>query len=376
MNRLSTWLTALPLLLGLVGCGQNPDAANGAAKPESKPPRSHLVQVIPVQHESVGHSVTVTGSLRARESVRVFSREEGRVLTLPYFEGDAVAADAVLVRLDDKLLRKEYDKVVAERRRAQAHLDRVGRLAKGKLASEDELAEADKTLAVAIAEQQLLETRLGFTTISAPFTGVVSERLVEVGDVVEANSHLLTLINHRGLISELPVSELLVPYLEIGQDVQVRIDALGDRVFNGNILRIHPDIDPETRRGTVEIALDPVPEGARAGQFCRVTLTTRAAERLLIPYATLRRDREGLYVFRIREQADGDKMVNKAERVAVRIGLKLGARVEVLSGIEAGDRIVERGFMGLTPGKTVELAPAGNAGKPAKPASTAAQDAG
>lgn len=363
MNRLSALLTALLLLLGLLGCGQNPDVAKDAAKPKTKKPRIHLVQVIPVQREPVAHSVTVTGSLRARESVRIFSREEGRILSLPYFEGDPVAADAIVVQLDDTLLRKEYDKAVAERRRAQAHLNRVRRLAKGKLASEDELAEADKTLAVAVAEQQLLETRLGFTTVTAPFAGVVSERPVELGDVVEANSHLLTLINHRGLISELPVSELLIPYLEKGQDVKVRIDALGDQTFHGKILRIHPDIDPATRRGTVEIALEPVPDGARAGQFCRVTLTTRAAERLLIPYATLRRDREGMFVFRIREKTKGDQSVNEAERVAVRTGLKFGAQIEVLSGLGDGDRIVQRGFMGLTAGKAVEIAPSGKTSK-------------
>lgn len=354
---------ALALSVALSGCGKDGDKA-AEAKPKQRKPGTHLVEILSVQREAIGHSVTVTGSLRARESVRIFSQEEGRILELPYFEGDAVAAGTIVGKLDDTLLRKQFDKADAERRRAQAHLTRVRRLAKGKLASEDELAEADKTLAVATAEQQLLETRLGFTTIRAPFDGVVSERPVEVGDVVDANSHLLTISNPRGLVSELPVSELLIPYLEKAQPVQVRIDALGDQEFQGRILRIHPDIDPASRRGRVEITLDPVPEGARAGQFCRVTLSTRAAERLLIPYSTLRRDREGTFVFRIKNAEKDGKAFSRAERVAIRTGLKFDARVEVLSGLEPGDRIVQRGFMGLTPGKTVEIANASPQNKP------------
>ncbi|MCB1737935.1 MAG: hypothetical protein KDI42_07410 [Gammaproteobacteria bacterium] len=84
----------------------------------------------------------------------------------------------------------------------------------------------------------------------------------------------------------------------------------------------------------------------------------------MIPYSTLRRDREGTFVFRIKNAEKDGKAFSRAERVAIRTGLKFDARVEVLSGLEPGDRIVQRGFMGLTPGKTVEIANASPQNKP------------
>lgn len=329
----------------LVSCG-DADTDN-ATKAKKRPAQIHLVETVPVSLETISHQHTLSGSLRSRRSVRIFNQEEGQILSLALFEGDPVNTGQTLIKLDDRLLRREMDKALAEQHRAKALVTRLNRLSKSKLASEDELAEARKSLAVARASQQVLVTRLGFTTMTAPFSGVISQRLVEPGDVVPRYSHLLTISDPKSLISELSVSELLLPHLALNQAVGVQIDALGSVMHPGRILRIHPDVDPSSRRGIVEIALDPVPQGARAGQFCRINIETLAAERLLIPFSTLRRDREGLYVFRIVEQ--------QAQRINIRTGLKFDHRIEVLAGLKPSDLVVVRGFMGLVDGKKVNV---------------------
>jgi len=78
-----------------------------------------------------------------------------------------------------------------------------------------------------------------------------------------------------------------------GTDSEVSVDALGDRVFNGHVSRIFPNLDPATRRGTIEVELKPVPKGARPGQLCRIKLKTNAVPRLVIPFKALRRDQNG-----------------------------------------------------------------------------------
>ena len=328
------------LLLG--GCQPASESADGGGKRERP---AALIEAAVVESRAVAHSVTRTGTLRALREVRLFNQEEGQVAALPFYEGDRVDAGTVVARLDDTLLRAQLDKAEATRRQAGSDLERLKRLKSRAMISEDELNRAETALQVADAEVALLRARLGYSTIRAPFAGVVSERRIEPGDVAPRFTHLLTLFDPASLVIEVTLSELLLPQVRLDSEVPVRVDALGETPHPGRVLRVHPTVDPGTRLGLVEIALDPPPAGVRPGQLGRVALELPAAERRVIPYPALRRDTQGEYVFRV---ADG-----KARRTAVRSGLLLGEEVEIVEGLADGDRIVLRGFLGLSDGSAV-----------------------
>lgn len=335
-----TFLAAL-----VPGCARDRPSQTAEAKAA---PRPHLVQTAPVTLERLSQRRRYTGTLKARRILRVFSQEEGRITALPYYEGDRVGQGAVLLRLDDALLQAELAKAGATRRQAETDLQRLERLMRQKLVSDEELARARTAVDVARAEESTLRTRVGYTVERAPFAGVIVERLAEPGDVVSRYTHVLTLTDPDSLVAEIPVSELVLPGLSLGDAVEVRIDALGDRVWQGRILRIHPSLDARTRQGTVEVEFTPVPEKAAAGQFARVTVTPAGHERLLIPFSTLRRDRQGEFVYRLGK--DG-----RVERVSVRSGEKLANRIEVREGLSEGDQVVVKGFLGLKDGMAVEV---------------------
>lgn len=329
-------------LLLISACDQ-PAAPHADGDPDEKP---LSVSVVTVRSEPLAQTLVRTGTLRARRSVRLHSQEEGRIEQLPVFAGDRVAAGALLVKMDDRLLRAELQKAAATRRQAEQDYARIQRLADRKLISVDELQRAQTALSVAQSEESLLTTRLGYATLSAPFAALVSERMVEPGDAVPKFAHLLTLVDPASLYTEVPVSELLVPTLQTGDTVQLSIDALGAARYSGRIGRIHPTIDPATRQGVVEINLDPVPDGAQAGQLCRVYLPGELEDRHSIPLTALRQDTAGEYVFVV----DAD---NRAQRRTVRSGMALGERVEIVDGLADGDRVVTRGFLDLAAGKPV-----------------------
>ena len=347
LNKQKPFLTMRVLVFGLflLVAGVSAYAQSGAAD-GAKQPSAHLVQTAPVIAAPRAVERVELGALRHRRVARIFNQEEGRIAQAPWFEADRVEAGAVMVRLDDALIRAEMGKAKAETRQATLDLERLSTLSQQRLAAEDEIARARTALEVARAEESVLGVRLGYATIRAPFAGVVTQRLVEPGDAVGKHTHLFTLADPDSLVTEAQVSELLLPYLRVGDPVQVRIDALGPQVFAGRIQRIYPEIDAATRRGVVEAALLVVPEGARAGQFCRVTLRSRALERRLIPFAAVRRDREGAYVFALDEES-------RARRVGIVTGLRFGNEVEVLEGVEVGAAIVLRGFLGLRDGQRV-----------------------
>lgn len=330
-------LLAFLLTPALLSCSQ--DAVPPKAK-ATKDKAAHLVETMPVVTKDLGYSSLRTGTLRARREVRIVNQEEGRLKELPYYEGDRVHRGDVLLRIDDTLLRAELAKATASRKQAAVDLERLKKLSRDRLIPEEEIARAQTALEVAQAEETLLQTRLGYTEVRAPFEGVVSARLVEPGDVLPRFSHVLTLIDPAQLTTEVPVSELLLPHLSGGDPVKVQIDALGATPYTGHIQRIHPSVNPDTRQGIVEITIEPVPPGARPGQLCRITLKSHPALRRLIPFDALRRDSNGAFVFRVGK--DG-----KARRVGVSTGLQLGEQIEILEGVKENDRVVVKGFLGL-----------------------------
>jgi membrane fusion protein (multidrug efflux system) len=335
---------AAAILVAAVG-GCSSDQGDSGAKKATPP--AHLVQIADVVRKPVSTAHERTATLRARRLVRIHNQEEGRITALPYFEGDRVKSGELLVSLDDELLKAELAKAQATTSQARQDLSRISNLAKRRAASKDELSRVKTKLQVAEAEQNLLQVRLSHTRIAAPFDGVISARHKEPGDVVARHTHILTLTDPDSLVTEIHVSELLLPHLKLNDPVRVRIDAIGDRTLEGRILRIHPELDATTRQGIVEVILQPVPEGARAGQFARVILETARVERLVVPFLTIRHDKDGEHVFLLNPD-------NSVRRIPVRSGIRLAEEIEILEGLEPGQRVVTRGFLGLAEGKSVK----------------------
>lgn len=333
-------LTVLACSLLVTACNEATDKSEKRKKPV------HLVETKQVELNTVGLTQNRTGTLTSLREVKIFNQEEGAITKMPFSEGDTVNKDDIVVRLDDKILRANLTRAQATHRKAKLTLNRISNLYKKKLSSDELLNLSETDLAIAAADEEMVATRLGYTVIRAPITGIVSQRLSEPGNIAERYTHLLTISDHTTLVTEVNVSEMLVSHLQLDDNVTVTIDALGNKVFNGRISRIHPNLDPLTRRGTVEITLTPVPPGARPGQLCRVSFSTRTEERLMIPFRALRRDIEGEYVFLL----DGKKAV----RNGVLSGLRIGEQVEILQGLEAGQRIVIKGFLDLTDKKQVK----------------------
>ncbi len=313
-------------------------------------PSAHLVAVATAERRPVSLEFEATGSLVARRLRRVYSEEAGRVVELPWREGDRVARGALLARLDDALLRAELAKAEARRAQAEADLRRLERLSGRRLASEEALAAARTALALARAEERALRLRVARTRITAPFPGVVTQRLAEPGDVVAAGTHLLTLVDPASLVARVTAPAQVVVRLRPGDATQLRIDALGGGWRPARIVRVFPAVDPRTRQGTLEAAPAPVPQRALPGLLARLRLRTPPVERLVVPAAAVRHDPAGAYVFRVDREG-------RARRVRVRTGaLVAGGAVVVLDGLAAGDRVVVRGLLGLRDGARVRVA--------------------
>jgi len=335
------------LVATLAGCGTEPEASKADKEKSNKAPRPHLVELAPVSSEPLNYAADRAGSLRALHEVKVINQEEGQLLELSVREGDRVQAGQVLARYDDRIARAELDKAAATLAQAEADFARTERLVAEGFMSSESMSRAGTSLALAQAEVRLLKTRLQQMTLTAPMTGTVSQRRAEPGDATPKHAHLLSLIDPSRLVTDVQVSELALPNLRVGDSAQVRIDALGTGHFPGRILRIHPTLDPATRSGRVEVVLEPLPPGAKPGQFCRVSFAASNQKRLVAPLAALQRDAAGEFVFVFQE--DG-----KVKRVTVLSGLRLANKVEIIEGLQADARVVVKGFLDLADGRKVK----------------------
>lgn len=336
-------LFLLFLSLTIIACDQH-----SAQKVRNKKP----IQVHVVKTERTPLSATrlVTGSLEAIISVKIFNQEEGRIIALPFRQGDIVNKGDLLVEIDASLIQALLNKALANLKQAKTDVRRLKSLFRKKLSSEDELARAETAESLAKSEVNLLKTRLSHTKIRAPFSGVISVRNNEPGDVVPLHSHILELIDEQQLKIQVHLSELLLANIKVGNPVHVRIDALGEQKYLAKVSRIYPTIDPRTRQGIMEVILDVMPEGARPGQLSRIIITSKTTPRLNIPYDAIRNDSKGQFVFRV------DKN-NTIEMIRVKTGIQLDKKIEIIDGLNLHDQVVTKGFIGLKKGSQVNIRP-------------------
>lgn len=331
------------LIVILTGCENNNTQKQVAKK--SRP--AHLVNIMQATSQPVATTHTRTGSVAVRHLAHIYTQEEGRIAEFPWLEGDTVKQGTLLARLDDALLQAELKKSQADAQQAELDLKRIQNLKKKKAASEEALSRSITAVSVNRAEVDILKTRLTYTRILAPFDGIISERLVEPEDFVSKKTHLLTLINPRSLYIKARISELLLPQLVVGIPVEIRVDALGQAVFNGKIQRVHPVIDPQIRQAILEISFEQLPENIRPGQFARLTFKTREIARILLPFNAIQHDRNGEFIYRYED--------GKAIKTSIRSGIKIGDQIEILEGINTGQQVIIQGFLGLSDGKQVNL---------------------
>ena len=264
----------------LVSCD---DATDTNVLSKRYQPSIHRVDVVIADKKSVYLTQKLSGTLEAKTKIRLYNEESGRITKLPYYEGDSVDKGTLLIQLDNEFVKIDLAKARAAREQAKVDLDRLKKLLPNNISTEEEVANARTELDLAIAEEKKQKTRLARTSIKAPIDGLITKRFFEPGDHVPALSHIHTIIDPSVLRLKASIAERWIPLIQTEQKAMVTIDALGGEKFPADITRIHPTIDEDTHKGVIEVKLNPTPENAKVGQFCRVIIDLKSSERLIIP---------------------------------------------------------------------------------------------
>ncbi|MCU7837479.1 MAG: efflux RND transporter periplasmic adaptor subunit [gamma proteobacterium symbiont of Taylorina sp.] len=325
-----------------MGCKEEPQKKKRAARPLP------VVEIAQAEVQLLNHQIIVTGTLKANRTIHFYNQAQGLLKSLPFHEGDRVESGQLLAQLDDTIIRAEYDKTTATLKQTKIDYQRLKKLAPLNLTSKELLTRAKTRVALDQSEYNLQKKRLTYTQIKAPWSGIISERLVEPGDVLPLYTHFMSLIDTSSLNVKIPLSELSLNKIKAGDEISFVIDALGNKTWLGNILRIHPNVDSITRKGIIEVKINPVPPGARPGQLARIKLSTAKHQVLVIPLSAIRYNQHGAYVFTL----DSENTINLT---AITTGQKYPRYMEILEGLKTGDRVIKKGLFGLSSGNKVKI---------------------
>lgn len=342
MRRIpSLLILSAATLFALTACGGDQEAAGGAPAGDAAagaPPAMQLpVEAVAVQREPLEAAVQTVGTTRADESVVVRPEVAGRIVRLPFKEGDRVKKGDELFALDDSVPRAALNEANATRENAQRASKRAGELGSRRLISQSEIDTLDSQLGVADARVASARATLGKYTLRAPFEGVIGLREVSVGEYVSPGQALVTLVRLDPMEVDFSLPESELSRIAQGQPVTLQVDAYPGESFQGEVAAIDPVIDINSRSAKVRARIDNSDYKLRPGLFARVSLGTGAQGQtgLLIPEQALMQQGEERFVYTV---VDG-----KAKRTVIQTGLRLPGRLQVVSGLNEGDMVITAG---------------------------------
>ena len=353
--------TAVALGLTLAGCsggtgnesasGRRP-GASGRGGPGGPPPGAGESAAVPVEvaavaRQTVSSYIQTNGTLEAENDVVIVSRTQGPIVELLTEEGRRVAKGQVMARVDPKETRAQVKIAEVALREMERAFQRAEDTHEEQLISQ---ADFDAALAARESAEATLVDRqiqLDYTEIRAPFSAIVVDRNIRLGDNVTVNQVLFRISDFDPLLCKIQVPEKELPRLRKGQPAYLTVEAWPAERFPARVLRLSPVVDATT--GTIRVTLQ-VQGRAKLlpGMFASIYLEIdRHEQALTIPKSALSLESLGDTVYIVNDGV--------AARRPVELGFEEADIVEVASGLDENDRVIVVGQDGLSDGTPIRI---------------------
>lgn len=332
------------------------------------------VEVATVNAVRLVDEASAVGSLRSHQSVMLRPEVSGRVVRIGFADGARVRRGQLMFQLDDTLQQAELSQAQAQLSIVRANLQRNQDLVAQGFVAQRVLDESRASLQVAEAQVQLAQARVGRMRITAPFDGVVGIRNISVGDYVREGADLVAIEDLSSMVVDFRLPEREQARIRQGQVVSVQLDALPGVDLTARVQAADPVVDANGRAVLVRAVLQPSDAALRSGLFARVNVVMEVRDNaLMVPEEAVVPVAGRQVVFKLVQEQEGDTTRSVVRRTDVSLGLRRGAMVQVLNGLQAGDTVVVAGQQRLQrdgmPVRVVDLnRPSGPPATPAAPA--------
>lgn len=305
------------------------------------------VRVVTVAAQPAPRQNEVAGTVTAAESATIAARVTGVITALPVSVGSVVRKGELLVRISAGEINSQLAQAETQLAQARRNLEREERLLAKEAATRESVKNLEEAVRIAEAGQQQARTMVGYTTLTAPISGLVAMKFANVGDLATPGAPLLTIENNNRLQVAVPVPEGLLAQINSGDVLPLTVPAAN---FSGpgRVVEISPAGDPASRTATVKLAV--AAPGLHPGQFARVTLPgTSAASTLTVPDTAVIAFGQMEKLFVVENST--------AHLRLVRTGERHDNRVEILTGLSGGEQVVSEGAARLGDGQPVRVQP-------------------
>lgn len=343
MKLLRTSILACSFAAAFVaGCKRHDESkADGPALPAA----AVRVQVIEAKKRVATEEVVAT--VRPKLQARLEAKVAGRIEQMRAVPGQPVKAGELLVRLDVQEIRARLDQAAAVQQQAESELKRTTALLEHSSATRSEFDAVQARARVAAAAVKEAEAMLGYAEIVAPFDGVVTRKLADVGDLAAPGKPLVELEDPSALRLEADVPEALIGRVRLEDKLPVR-GATTLTGLEGVVSEIAPAADSASRTFLVKLDLPPATP-LRSGQFARVAVPVGETSALRVAASA------------VVQRGQMELVFVETNRIAqlrlVKTGRRVGGEVELVSGVAAGERVVTEGAAQLRDGQPVEIRP-------------------
>jgi membrane fusion protein (multidrug efflux system) len=363
-SRWRWWLAGIAfVIVAVVGYQQyrknHPTVRGGTSEIVNVGPEGIIV----AKSSEIRIGPAISGTLTPQEEATLRSEISGPVVQTYVEQGQPVKRGQPLALIDDTSIREALLSAQSAARSAKLGLDNATRDAErqqrletaGAVAPRDveaaqrALAAAQAAMADAQSRLTAAEQQLSKTTFRAPFDGLVSERPVSAGDVVQAGTAIVTVVNPASMRLEGSVPAEQLSSLKIGTPVIFTVNGYGTQTFTGRIDRINPTADPATRQVRVYVTIPNEKSALVGGLFADGRVATESRQGLMVPNTAV--DERGITPIVLRIKSD------TVESVPVQLGVHDNAsdQVEIRSGVSAGDTLLANAAQGLAPGTRVRI---------------------
>jgi RND family efflux transporter MFP subunit len=350
-------------LLGLGGCSKGTDDT-----PEEAKAVALLVSpedLVTVSNSALASGPSITGSIEAERRADLRAEVSAVVLSVLKENGDPVRRGDLLVRLDANAIRDSLTAAEASARAASQAFEQADRqyqrmikLRETGMVAMQQLEDAETQRNNAQSERAAARTRevtarqqLERTEVRAPFDGIVSERKVSAGDTASVGKELMQIIDPTSLRFEGRVSADSIGEVAAGQRVRFRIQGFADTDVAGTVTRVNPTANAATRQVEVLVRFDdPKQQPGVTGLYAEGRVETRSAETLTVPAASVVREGDSAFAWRVRN--------GTVQKVKLDLGVRDArtGQYGVNAGLAAGDSVLRHPGSSLKDGQPVRLA--------------------
>jgi membrane fusion protein (multidrug efflux system) len=350
LRRLLVVLILLGLVFGGIFGWKMQQAKLAAAQRVAPPPAT--VALTEVTRADWQPRLTAIGTLVANQGVDVTAEVAGSVREILFESGQPVTAGEVLLRLDDSVDEAELRGLLAERDLAAIKYRRLAKLVKERSVSQADVDEAKAQLDSAEAQVATKRAVIEKKAVTAPFAGRLGIRLVDLGEYLAPGAAIVSLQALDPLVVDFSLPERHLRDIAVGQVVEVQASAVPGETFTGRVSAINPGIDVATRTLRVRATLANPELKLRPGMFVEAASLLPLRQGVVtIPQVAVTYNPYGDAVF-VAEDKDGQLT---AQRRQVTTGTVQGEQIEIVAGLEPGERVVLAGQVKLRAGQAIQI---------------------